>query len=1177
MNLPARVRQALNEALLPTEFERCACALLQARYPGLAAVEGGHDFGRDADIYFPHGDAKAGARGRLLVTTGDPVANVRTGLRRMQEEGLHADLVVVACSRPVDARTRRTLDRLCSGWGLPPAEVYGQEWFVSRLVRDAAWRRSLLGIEDRLEALLEAPLETPLTTSPRELVGREAELATLSTAVSSGQDVVLVGVPGVGKTRLTGQLGESVLYLGTASLHHLPDELQLTQPGAVIVDDAHAHLDGLRAVRQARQQTGLAFCVVATTWPDRLETVLGQLPGATVVAVPLLERPEMNTLVMAAGVGGHRARAAVLVQAAGRPGWAVTLCALLTGGQGGDVFSGRAHVDHVERHLREVTPSATVLDVLACVAALGGASAEDLYALAPLVAVAPAELSGLMEDLAHNGLVDSVQGTWQLQPALCAPLVARWFFTSPARRPWSTLTAAFPDQALDLASSVMSAAAISASPQARAQAEAWFRSLPAPTAWSVAMFGVVRQYGGLDLRAAETAVQAALNVVAAGREPAEISGRRHDLTGQAAVLQLIQGARQFLLPQAVDGLLSLAVGDKRRRHSTPEHPLRVLSDLAAMIDPDFGTSLDIRARLLPVVLGWLREHRGSIAHWCVATEAVAGIFSVEVSGNWPDPGTVDTITLAQGIDSADNLSGLLCLWGQVAQALDEETSHAGDIRCPPAALITLFETALGWIRLGLNEDLSAQQRCGAEGGILLLETLGPLLQRSPATAMRAQRDLARLRPRAEAVGYPLPDFDIDPDLDAFCEWASINFRGGREVAADGVFTRAQALAEKLTALGALAGVARFDELAEQATVVGDTASGHLTAGSMGDLMADPAAWYKAAEAAGNTLVLGAALRQWLGTLPGSVPLHVLRPALEDVSTRPAVVSAVLARGVIDEAGDAVISSLTAADAGLLEMLFRHEPDEIMRRLLVHRDPAVAASAAVSFSGIGADGAGPVLPPQWHAVWRRAIENLCLDQLPGHNQWRAGHVLAYVARHDPDTFESWFCRRLAGMTPRGWYRSPLPHDSDDLLSFLPRPHRLRLALSCIGLPLIGPSPLVHLVGSDIELAQQLLDEHAVPPERLVKALDGQRNTIVERLGPLLLERGVGAGRIAEAAAFNDLWWGDRSRMHAELLEYFTALADSVPALQTVAAAGRLQQQELLEQALERERAERIRGR
>jgi hypothetical protein len=179
----------------------------------LSAVEGGHDFGRDADIYFPSDSNDPQARGRLMVTTGDPIANVRNGLNRMQEEGLQVDLVVVASSRPVDARTRRALDKLCSDRGLPPAHVYAQEWFVHQLVRDAAWRRSLLGIEGRLGALLDEPLEARLVSSPPPLVGRASEVEALSAAADACQDVVLVGVPGLGKTRLTGQLGDQVVYL----------------------------------------------------------------------------------------------------------------------------------------------------------------------------------------------------------------------------------------------------------------------------------------------------------------------------------------------------------------------------------------------------------------------------------------------------------------------------------------------------------------------------------------------------------------------------------------------------------------------------------------------------------------------------------------------------------------------------------------------------------------------------------------------------------------------------------------------------------------------------------------------------------------------------------------------------------------------------------------------------
>ena len=214
MDLVARVKQALADGPVhATEFERCACALLQSRYPGISAVEGGHDFGRDADIYFPFGPGDASSRGRLLATTGDPAANLRTGLKRMREEGISADLVVVACLGPVNATARKTLDDICGDYAIGPPHVYARDWFVAQLVRSLAWRERLLGVAGELTALLELPLEMleQVTAAP-VLVGRNAELAALRERVGSGLDIIVMGVPGVGKTRLTAEIGSGVVF-----------------------------------------------------------------------------------------------------------------------------------------------------------------------------------------------------------------------------------------------------------------------------------------------------------------------------------------------------------------------------------------------------------------------------------------------------------------------------------------------------------------------------------------------------------------------------------------------------------------------------------------------------------------------------------------------------------------------------------------------------------------------------------------------------------------------------------------------------------------------------------------------------------------------------------------------------------------------------------------------------
>ncbi|WP_338671797.1 hypothetical protein V1460_02260 [Streptomyces sp. SCSIO 30461] len=1147
MDLVARVRQALREQVIhPTEFERCACALLQSQYPGLAAVEGGHDFGRDADIYFPLGTDDVDARGRLLVTTGDPVANLRTGLRRMREEGVRADLIVMACSRAVDANTRAAMDRLCERRSLPAAHIYAQEWFVDHLVREPAWRWNLLRIAADLGALLDRPLEAPdHVTDQTPLVGRESTIAMLDSEVDAGRDTVVVGVPGVGKTRLTAELDRRVVYLEQTQLDRLIDELLQARPDAVVVDEAHVRLDDIRVLRRARRQADLSFVIVAPTWPDRADEVMSALPGAVRVDVDLLERADMNRLVTSVGVTGHRARAVVLAQADGRPGWALTLCELLATGEGDRVVTGRAHLANVERHLRRVTESETAVDTLACVAALGGASTETLYALAPLVGEPPASMSGLMERLARNGLVETVGDVWSLQPALRAPLVARWFFTTPAGRPWSTVCDAFPERASDLALAVMSAARVSDSPAARAAAEAWVRALPAPTDWDTDIFAVVSEFAHLDRRAAEFAVAAAHAVLDGPRDVHQLSGVSVDLAGDAAVRQLIQSAEQFLLPEAVAGLLDLAVGDHRPRHSTPQHPLRVLSDLAGIIDPDFGTEIEIRRLLLRSALDWLRTHREA-SHWAVATEMLASIFTVEVSGNWTDPGAPNTVTMSRGIDRAENLAQLISLWEQVAAVLDAADEWESPYGCPPSALVPLLDLALTWLRLGEGHATGhagpsdEQKRLGVEGGSRILATLYPLLQASPGLVLRAQRMLDSLRER-DGTGRELPSFNVDPDLEAFAGRGWWSHLDAADAAEPDQPLSVEALAQKIAELGPYDGVARFGELAEQSALAGDQTGGIWVAEQMTPLLSDPSAWYEAAAAAGNPLLLRSALGQWLKTDPTTVPRDILARCLDNPDFRSGVISVVLGRAEIDESAEFVIAAMRKEDVGLLDSLFLHdEPEEVLQRLLLHPIAAIASSAAVSFA-IG-QRHGPSLPEAWRPAWREAVQHMRVEDLPQHSQWRAGQLLGHLAESDPDLFEAWFTERLDEMTDRGFFTPLEPRGCEAHLATLSQTHRYRLAIRCAGLPRIGPSPLIQLVGPDRDLAERLLHEGEVTADQLLEALSGQRNEILESLGPLLLDHGVPAAHIAATAAWYDTWWGPASARHQELIDYFTTLSD-----------------------------------
>ncbi len=240
----------------------------------------------------------------------------------------------------------------------------------------------------------------------------------------------------------------------------------------------------------------------------------------------------------------------------------------------------------------------------------------------------------------------------------------------------------------------------------------------------------------------------------------------------------------------------------------------------------------------------------------------------------------------------------------------------------------------------------------------------------------------------------------------------------------------------------------------------------------------------------------------------------------------------------------------------------------------HPVPAIASSAAITFA-VGQPH-GPVLPDAWRSVWSDAVQHLRPGDLSQRDHWRAGQLLSHLADHDPDLLEAWYTERFDEMADRGYYFAPEPDGCELHLERLPQEHRYRLTVRCAGLPRIGYSPLIQLVGSDRELAENLLRDRAVTPDTLLETLVGQRNETLESLGPLLLDHGVPPAHIAANVAWVDFWWGEDSARHQHLIDYFTSLAIRVPALASVAAAGVAQQEEKLREAELKERAARVRG-
>jgi hypothetical protein len=640
MDLIDRIDRGLDAVgLHPVEFERCAVALLQAVYPGLSAVEGGHDFGRDGDIYFTiEGRGGRSRIGRLLATIGDPRNNARIGLSRMREEGLSADLLVVATSHRLSATQRRLIEDLAAEYGVAEVQIFPRTWFVDHLFKEPAWRARILpGIGGELRALATRPSSLlSQAVADGELVGRVEELRHLRGLLGDGRDVVLVGPPGVGKTRICAELGEGVMFVESTDEGRLLDDLRELAPRVVVVDDAGFQLEILRLLQRARQEEGVQFALVGITWPDRVDRLRGAVTGAAVVEVPLLARDEIDAVIQAQGVRGVRARHIVLGQAQGRPGWALILCAALLRGEAGEVLSGTALVQQVRAFVeRSVGASPKAMDALAYLGALGYVSDSDCPRLAETVGYAPAELAGLLHHAATNGLVDRVYEGWAMASVLSSPLVASWFFGEPPEGSWPALCEAFGDRTAGLHKAAVAAAETGA-PAALRAADRWAHSLPEPGQWGLGTWSLVHDYSALGRERSAWATKAAKDVLSRPRSIETILGVTIDLAGDAARRQLDLSMRSFLVPEAITGLLDLAVGDGRARHSNPDHPLRIIADTAQLYDPDRGTALHARQAILHACLRWL-SHAPTGERWIVACEALAAVFSPQISGSWMKP------------------------------------------------------------------------------------------------------------------------------------------------------------------------------------------------------------------------------------------------------------------------------------------------------------------------------------------------------------------------------------------------------------------------------------------------------------------------------------------------------------------------------------------------------------
>lgn len=320
--LREQILAALERPLSGDVFERCACTLLADFHPSLVPVSGGNDAGLDGS------GSDAGGPFGLIATVGrEPLRNLRKNLTSYQRAGGAIRRFIFATPRVLSGRRQVTLETEATALGFHLIRVYDGAAFAELLYRDRECRRDLLGIESSLQPLSSFPL-TRRASVRVALQGRRDILRALA---ESRGDLIIVGKPGIGKTAVLRHLVDSGwgLFDVTAPVGDVMDAVRKLDPVRIILDDAHFDPDRLLELRRAREETGLSFGIVATSWPGSLNEVQSSLPSANVIELGELTRDEILGLTETLGLRGPRdLQASIVNQSLGRAGLATTLTGL---------------------------------------------------------------------------------------------------------------------------------------------------------------------------------------------------------------------------------------------------------------------------------------------------------------------------------------------------------------------------------------------------------------------------------------------------------------------------------------------------------------------------------------------------------------------------------------------------------------------------------------------------------------------------------------------------------------------------------------------------------------------------------------------------------------------------------------------------------------------------------
>lgn len=405
VNLLDRIDQRLSDAralINPHDFEDCATSLLSPIHPGLVPITGGSDFGIDAEI------TEDWRITGLVITSSrswdGAKRSLRASLQSMRKNQVPVQRVVAVNLTGANRSKREKLRDIAKEFDCELVQVYDRAWFANQFRENPDWRRKILGIEGGPFTFSRQPRGARPDEQQLSTIGRDALIAEVN---ESDSDVILFGVPGVGKSHVASRLDDALFLERQPNPERLLDDLIEVKPALVVIDDSGARLQDVDLLLQLRNAEKLDYRIIATCWPHETDWIADHLPSSLQLEVDLLTREELGAILRERGITRLSVIMHLLTQAAGRPAWALNLADLLIHeSDWNSVWTGNALRDQIFAFLRVSNASKDAVDVLGTLGLLGQVNDDQLRGLAGLLEIRQPELIRIIRSVAIAGLVD---------------------------------------------------------------------------------------------------------------------------------------------------------------------------------------------------------------------------------------------------------------------------------------------------------------------------------------------------------------------------------------------------------------------------------------------------------------------------------------------------------------------------------------------------------------------------------------------------------------------------------------------------------------------------------------------------------------------------------------------------------------------------------------------------